>query len=76
MAVLVVYHLNVIDIIDINFRNVCGQVWGYQYGISEAFAGYILFPTKTIDDRYGDMISITYGSSPRKHIWTYNVVVM
>ena len=25
----------------------------------------------TIDDNYVDGVSITYGSAPRKHIWTY-----
>ena len=50
------------------YKKVCGKVIGYQYWSTDAFyhqAGY------TIDSYYVDGVSLTYGSSPRKHIWTF-----
>ena len=50
------------------YKEVCGKVIGYQYYSTDAFyfqAGH------TIDSHYVDGISLTYGSSPRKHIWTF-----
>ena len=32
---------------------------------------YYSNPSLTIDDLYVDGVSITYGSAPRRHIWTY-----
>ena len=49
----------------ISYIKVCGQLRGYQYRSPDAFIG------NNIDSCYVDGISITYGSSPRKHIWTY-----
>ena len=59
----------------LNYSQVCGQLRGYQYGQSEAFEIHVLsirngLPN-TIDDRYLDGVSITYGRNPRKHIWTF-----
>ena len=49
---------------------VCGKAIAYQKGKPDAF-----FPSaasdKTIDDVYVDGVSITHGSKPRKHIWTF-----
>ena len=46
---------------------VCGFVAGYQYNTPNAFNG----KTISIDSTYLDGISITHGSKPRKHIWSY-----
>jgi len=37
----------------------------------EAFNPYHLQQSRTIDDVYVDGISLTHGSSPRQHIWTF-----
>ena len=51
----------------INYTKICGQVRGYQYDSPDAFnTGGI-----GIDSYYVDGVSITYGSNPRQHIWTY-----
>ena len=51
----------------INYSKICGQVRGYQFDSPDAFnTGGI-----GIDSSYVDGISITYGSNPRQHIWTY-----
>ena len=51
----------------LNYTKVCGQVRGYQYHSPNAFTtGGI-----GIDTYYVDGVSITYGSNPRQHIWTY-----
>ena len=50
------------------YKEVCGKVIGYQYYSTNAFyfqSGH------TIDSYYVDGVSLTYGSSPRKHIWTF-----
>ena len=56
----------------VEYSRVCGRVRGYQYGIPYAFYAYNFLNTNlTIDDNYVDGVSITYGSAPRKHLWTY-----
>ena len=50
------------------YKEVCGKLIGYQYYSTDAFvhqAGH------TIDSYYVDGVSLTYGSCPRKHIWTF-----
>lgn len=55
----------------ISYSEVCGYGIGYQYGTPDSFG-----PQRAnanglkIDQTYVDGISITYGSSPRNHIWT------
>ena len=51
----------------LNCTKVCGQVRGYEYRTPNAFDP----PTSDIDSYYVDGVSITYGSNPRQHIWTY-----
>ena len=52
----------------INYTKVCGQVRGYQFGTPASFE---TGSNNNIDSKYVDGISITYGSNPRQHIWTY-----
>ena len=49
------------------YSRVCGQVIGYQIGSTDVFADQ----QNSIDTGYVDGVSITYGTSPRTHIWTY-----
>ena len=51
----------------IHYNKVCGQLRGYQYRAPDAFT----YNSNNIESCYVDGVSITYGSSPRKHIWTY-----
>ena len=51
----------------LNYYKVCGQVRGYQYASTDAFAPLYA----GIDSNYVDGVSITYGQNPRTHIWTY-----
>ena len=51
----------------LNYTKVCGKVRGYQFSSVDAF----LVQSNNIDSTYVDGISITYGSNPRQHIWTY-----
>ena len=60
----------------IQYNRVCGRVKGFQFGSPDA-----LCPAQdrclntprspTIDGTYVDGISITHGSGPRNHIWTF-----
>uniref|UniRef100_A0A1X7V3H4 Uncharacterized protein n=1 Tax=Amphimedon queenslandica TaxID=400682 RepID=A0A1X7V3H4_AMPQE len=50
----------------LNYTEVCGQVRGYEFG---SYGDS--FNSSDIDGVYVDGVSITYGSNPRKHIWTY-----
>ena len=54
-----------------DYTAVCGMVEGYQYGHMDSF--YHSTASKTPDDWYAEGISITHGSSPRRHLWTYAV---
>uniref|UniRef100_A0A1X7UPM3 Fibrinogen C-terminal domain-containing protein n=1 Tax=Amphimedon queenslandica TaxID=400682 RepID=A0A1X7UPM3_AMPQE len=57
--------------IGLNYTRVCGQVKGYQFGHPDSFINLQQFSI-TIDGAYSDGISITHGSNPRTHIWTYS----
>lgn len=49
-----------------NYTQVCGFVLGYKYNSPHAFISY-----GTINSAYVEGVSITHGTSPHKHIWTY-----
>ena len=51
----------------ISYQRVCGRARGYQKGFTLAFyrTGY------TVDREYVSGLSITHGSNPRQHIWTF-----
>ena len=55
----------------LNYSQVCGQLRGYQLGIPNAFYPYVLNNSAAVGNIYADGVSITYGCTPRKHIWTY-----
>ena len=55
----------------VEYSKVCGQVRGYQLDAPGAFQPYNDNTNLTIDDSYVYGASITYGNTPRKHIWTY-----
>ena len=52
----------------IQYSQVCGRIIGYQVGQPEGFFGSRR--DSSIDGRYTDGVSLTYGS-PRQHIWTF-----
>ena len=51
---------------DIDYKEICGRVIGYQYGSTDGF----LNPSNNINDTYMDGVSLTYGN-PHTHIWTF-----
>ena len=55
----------------VRYSYVHGRVIGYQYGQTTAFATYYHQRGTTIDSGYLDGFSLTYGQSPRQHIWTF-----
>ena len=54
----------------VSYSQVCGKITGYQQGLTDAFA---ILPGQqvTIDSAYVDGVSLTHGSNPRNHIWTF-----
>ena len=54
---------------EISYQRVCGRARGYQKGDTVAFYGSSF--DKTIENDYVSGLSITYGSDPRKHVWTF-----
>ena len=56
----------VFSTLGLNYSKVCGQLRGYQLNSPNTFEWI-----ESIDGPYVDGASITYGSTPRKHIWTY-----
>ena len=56
----------------VEYSHVCGRVIGYQDGSPDAFGQYTNHPGGTeIDSVYVDGVSLTYGQTPRQHIWTF-----
>ena len=55
----------------LNYSCMCGRLRGYQYGGTDAFRASIIKQYTSVDSNYVDGASITYGSNPRKHVWTY-----
>ena len=56
--------------VGIPYGEVCGKVIGYQYGSPDT-APYPVGTYRSIDEVYMDGVSITHGSTPRRHIWSY-----
>ena len=48
------------------YSRVCGKINAYQVGSPDAFRNRM-----NIDTNYVDGISLTHGSNPRRHIWTF-----
>ena len=55
----------------LSYSRVCGQLRGYQFGTTDAFQPYSENTSLNLSDPYVDGASITYGTTPFKHIWTY-----
>ena len=53
------------------YEQVCGKIIAYQFGSTDSFGlNHGTSPSENIDSLYVEGISLTYGSNPRKHIWT------
>ena len=55
----------------INYERVCGRIIAYQDRTPNAFFPYHRNRSLTIDDLYLDGVSLTHGSRPRQHIWSF-----
>ena len=55
------------------YSQVCGRVIGYGFGRQYCLEVYsFYYPDNTIDDYYGDGVTLTHGSvGNREHIWTF-----
>ena len=54
----------------VQYSRVCGKIIGYQQKSPDAFFRFI-DGQNTTDSNYVDGISLTHGSNPREHIWTF-----
>lgn len=52
----------------VEYSRVCGRIVGYQWGRPNAFD---VNEAASIDEDYLDGFSLTHGSSPRSHIWSF-----
>ena len=52
------------------YNQVCGRIIGYQYCTADAFG---FRPGDDIDSYYLDGVSVTHGSNPREHVWSFAV---
>ena len=59
------------DLHGIPYTRVCEKIIGYQNRSTNAFHPYYNNRALTIDDTYIDGVSLTHGSKPRKHIWSF-----
>ena len=55
-----------------SYQRVCGRARGYQKG-RDTVAFYGSYYGRTIDQDYVSGLSITYGSNPRQHVWTFAI---
>ena len=55
----------------ISYSRICGGINGRQAGIPDAFRRDDGTSNQTLEQNYVDGVSLTYGSSPRTHIWTF-----
>ena len=56
------------------YTRVCGRVQGYQIGTGDSFKRFnSAHNINNINTAYLDGVSITYGRSPRRHLWSYAV---
>lgn len=55
----------------VEYSRVCGRIIAYQHHTTDAFRAYHRDNTLTIDSTYIDGVSLTYGQSPRQHIWSF-----
>ena len=62
-----------INTFGIEYSRVCGKVIGYQSGFTESF--YSSRTHSSIDSTYVDGVSLTHGTSPRQHIWTFAAAI-
>ena len=61
----------VYDSYGLAYSRVCGRIVGYQISSPDAFNPYISNQDWTLEEPYVDGVSLTYGFSPRQHIWTF-----
>ena len=56
-----------------NYKCIFGRINAVQVGTPDGFKkhGQLRTATPTINDNYVDGVSLTHGSNPRTHIWTY-----
>ena len=59
----------IVNAYGIKYSQICGKIIGYQDKTPDAFA-QSQSPV-SIESAYVDGISLTHGSNPRKHIWTF-----
>ena len=59
----------ILNVHGIEYTQVCGKIIAYQDASPDAFS-----PSRSnanLDSNYVDGISLTHGTNPRKHIWTF-----
>ena len=59
---------------NIEYDQVCGRIIGSSPSIFLTGFGSLTGGTGTLDGLYVEGISLTYGSSPRTHIWTFAII--
>ena len=59
----------IFNVHSVEYRQVCGKIIAYQDAATDAFRSRV--NSLSVDDNYVDGISLTHGSNPRKHIWTF-----
>ena len=54
----------------VRYSRVCGRINGYQYHQPNGLGPHYHYH-HTIEEGYMDGLSLTHGTSPRSHIWTF-----
>ena len=62
-----VYHFTA----GVSHSRVCGRIKSYQVGSTNAYHDFYHGLATNIDSNYVNGVSLTHGTSPRQHIWTF-----
>ena len=55
------------------YRKICGRIVGYGVWVNTGFA---MNTVDDIDAEYVDGVSLTHGTGPRNHIWTFAISIV
>ena len=59
----------------VEYTKVCGKILAYQVRSTDGFGNFGVSRTSDIDGNYVDGVSLTYGDTPRNHIWTFTAAI-
>ena len=64
--------ITIFSVYGVKYREICGKTIAYQRASTDSFGTFDSSQrSPNLDGNYVDGISLSHGSNPRKHIWTF-----